>query len=171
MRLFTTLSLLVSLSALLACSSEAPSDQYVNRRLPMTNFYTVEGDLLSSESFKGKPTVVAFWAEWCPGSRSRIPDYNELAGDPRLVGRVNFYAVGLDEEKDFEKYERFKKEEGLSNLKHFFSGNGGADQAKDAWLVDKLPHFFVINTQGVLVMHTHSVSAVEELLYEQLVRE
>ena len=161
---YATILIIVVQLALSACSSKSSDNPYLNDPLPTTTFYTIDGEQVSSSSLLGKPTVVAFWAEWCPASRSRMPGYAEFVRESGLGRRVNFVAVGLDEEQDYQRYLDFIQKAELSHLRHFFSGNGGADLAMHSWRVERLPHFFLINTQGVLAAESHSFGDIEDVL-------
>ena len=58
---------------------------------------TVDGATFDAAHLAGKPTVLWFWAPWCPTCRGQIPMVSELASD--YAGEVNVIGVGsLDAE-------------------------------------------------------------------------
>ena len=58
---------------------------------------TVDGADFDGASLGGKPTVLWFWAPWCPTCRSQISAVADLA--TRYDGRVNVVGVGsLDDD-------------------------------------------------------------------------
>lgn len=44
---------------------------------PDFTVYDVEGNAYKLSEFKGRPTVVNFWASWCGPCKSEMPDFNE----------------------------------------------------------------------------------------------
>jgi len=38
----------------------------------------LNGRVVSSDSFKGKPTMIVFWATWCPTCKRELPTFNQL---------------------------------------------------------------------------------------------
>jgi thiol-disulfide isomerase/thioredoxin len=59
---------------------------------PAWSLKDVNGNLVSSEQFKGKVVVVDFWATWCPPCRMEIPGYIDLQ---RKYGKDGFAIVGV----------------------------------------------------------------------------
>ncbi len=59
---------------------------------------TVDGQSFEGSSLAGKPTVLWFWAPWCPTCRAQIPGVGELA--KKHGDAVNVVGVGsLDDQK------------------------------------------------------------------------
>ncbi|QYJ05694.1 redoxin family protein [Nocardioides panacisoli] len=50
------------------------------------------GDTFEGESLEGQPTVLWFWAPWCPTCRAQIPNLTDLAA--RHGEDVSFVGVG-----------------------------------------------------------------------------
>jgi thiol-disulfide isomerase/thioredoxin len=59
---------------------------------PVWKLKDVEGNLVSSEQFKGKVVVVDFWATWCPPCRAEIPGYVKLQ---EKYGKDGLVVVGI----------------------------------------------------------------------------
>jgi thiol-disulfide isomerase/thioredoxin len=53
---------------------------------------TVTGETLAGSSLAGRPTVLWFWAPWCPTCRGQIPQVQELAA--RYGDQVTVLGVG-----------------------------------------------------------------------------
>jgi thiol-disulfide isomerase/thioredoxin len=64
-------------------SSPAPDFSVLNSR----------GEDVNLSDMRGKPTIVNFWATWCPPCRSEMPHFEEAYRE--LGGEVNFMMVDL----------------------------------------------------------------------------
>jgi len=74
---------------------------------------TVEGDAFDGASLAGRPTVLWFWAPWCPTCRGQIPQVEQLAADH--AGEVNVIGIGsLDSAEAISDFAG--DVEGLTNL-------------------------------------------------------
>ncbi len=60
---------------------------------------TVDGQAFDGATLAGKPTVLWFWAPWCPTCRGQIPNVSALA--EKYAGEVNVVGVaGLSDSDD-----------------------------------------------------------------------
>src|ERR1043166_2194472 len=59
---------------------------------PAWQLKDVNGNVVSSEQFKGKVVVLDFWATWCPPCRAEIPGYADLQ---RTYGKAWLVIVGV----------------------------------------------------------------------------
>ena len=66
-------SLLIMLT--LAGCSERTSGPII---APHFELKDLNGNTVSSDSLKGKPTLVVFWATWCPTCNEELPTFNAL---------------------------------------------------------------------------------------------
>lgn len=72
-------------------ASQEPAGGAVPALLDFTGT-TVTGERFDGASLAGKPTVLWFWAPWCPTCRGQIPQVEQLATDHG--GDVNVIGVG-----------------------------------------------------------------------------
>lgn len=72
-------------------SSQEPAGEAVPALLDFTGT-TLTGKRFDGASLAGKPTVLWFWAPWCPTCRGQIPQVEQLATDHG--GDVNVIGVG-----------------------------------------------------------------------------
>ena len=62
---------------------------------------TLEGEPFEGTSLAGTPTVLWFWAPWCPTCRAQIPTVSAIGEE--YAGRVNVIGVGgLDTQGEIE---------------------------------------------------------------------
>ncbi len=63
----------------------------------------IDGESYDGEQLAGKPTVLWFWAPWCPTCRAQAPGVERLAD--KYAGQVNVVGVGgladADDIRDF----------------------------------------------------------------------
>jgi thiol-disulfide isomerase/thioredoxin len=55
----------------------------------------LDGRTISSSDFRGKVTIINFWATWCPPCRAEIPDL--IALQRRYAGRLQIIGISEDE--------------------------------------------------------------------------
>jgi len=63
--------------------------------LPSFTFQDLDGRTISSESLRGKVTIVNFWATWCPPCRAEIPDL--IALQDKYRDQLQIIGVSQDE--------------------------------------------------------------------------
>jgi thiol-disulfide isomerase/thioredoxin len=63
--------------------------------VPSFTFHDLDGRAISSESLRGKVTIVNFWATWCPPCRAEIPDL--IALQNKYHDQLQIIGVSQDE--------------------------------------------------------------------------
>jgi thiol-disulfide isomerase/thioredoxin len=63
--------------------------------VPELSFKTIDGRTINSRDWKGKVTLVNFWATWCPPCREEIPDLIKL--QERYKDHLLIIGVSADE--------------------------------------------------------------------------
>ncbi len=83
-------------------SSEAGDGDVERRDLAFTST-TVAGEPFDGATLEGTPTVLWFWAPWCPTCRGQIDDVSRIAEERK--GQVNVVGVGsLDEAEAIQEF-------------------------------------------------------------------
>ncbi len=67
---------------------------------------SLDGSVHKLTEFKGKPTILVFWASWCPHCRKEMPQLKELYQEEN--GEINIVAVAMD--KDINKLKSYLEE-------------------------------------------------------------
>ncbi len=114
------------------------------KTVPAFSASDLDGRRVSSDSWRGKVTIVNFWATWCPPCRAEIPDLVAL----QEKYRDHLQIVGVSEDEiSPEQVKKFVVEHGInypvvmttSELSRLFPG------------VQALPTSFILDGDGRLV--------------------
>jgi thiol-disulfide isomerase/thioredoxin len=131
--------------------ASAPSGEKVALRffrdppeVPATTMHDLDGRSISSADWRGKVTIVNFWATWCPPCRAEIPDL--IALQKKYGDRLQIIGVSDDEISPAE-VKKFAVDHGMNypivmstpELKQVFAG------------VNALPTSFIVNREGRVV--------------------
>ena len=83
-----------------ACSG-IPEGPQEGQRAPDFTAPRMDGSMLRLDDYRGKPTVLVFWASWCGPCRKEAPDVARVA---KSYGqRVNLVSVNAGESVDVAK--------------------------------------------------------------------
>lgn len=107
----------------------------------------VNGKMVSLSDFKGKVVVVDVWATWCSPCRYQLPFLKKLEEEMRGKDVV-FIGVSVDKKKDYEKWKKMLKDEGLQGVQLF--ADGFSKITKD-YNITGIPRFMVFDKKGNLV--------------------
>lgn len=84
---------------------------------------TVDGKAFDGTSLAGKPTVLWFWAPWCPKCRAQAPETSKVAAE--FAGKANVVGVaGLDKPGAMKDFVSSTKANGFPQL---------SDEPGDIW--------------------------------------
>jgi thiol-disulfide isomerase/thioredoxin len=120
---------------------------------PVKNARLKDGRLAQLALGGGKPTVVNFWATWCPPCLAEMPELERA--HQRFGERVRF--VGLAAESERKKVLDVSERFGIS----FDIAEVDTATAR-AWNVTAFPSSFIVDGNGVVVWSTRG--AVDEAL-------
>ena len=141
----------------------------VGKPVPEISGEDLDGKALKLSDFKGKVTMLTFWATWCPPCMALVP--HEIALVESMKGRP-FEMVGVNGDKldDAVRDKIAGKKITWRSFK-----NEQSDQAplSDIWGIDGWPTIFVIDSEGI-VRHIWTDSPGETVLdesIEELVKE
>jgi peroxiredoxin len=131
--------------------SDAESQSIAERRAatekpapaPAWKLRDLDGNLVSSEQFKGKVLVVDFWATWCAGCVSEMPGYESLQGKYAKEGVV-FVGISMDGDAGVAK--KFIAKHGIT-----YQIVMADKDVAPAFGVDSMPGTFIVNRDGMIV--------------------
>jgi thiol-disulfide isomerase/thioredoxin len=97
-----------------ASSDEWPTIQFVKHpvAVPEMSFQDLDGKTITTRDWKGKVTIVNFWATWCPPCREEIPAFITL--QERYRDSVQFVGVSIDDPADVDDVRAFVREQKIN---------------------------------------------------------
>lgn len=104
----------------------------------------LEGETISLSDFKGKVTIVDFWATWCGPCKAEFPAYKEL--EEKYGDDVNFVSVGVYCKED--DWRKMAKEEGFKH--NIFISKEEQGQISE-YEVNTIPRYLVIDENFNLI--------------------
>ena len=82
-------------------TSILPDHCNLNQELPEFTLYREDGSPVSMEQFRGKITILTFWASWCPDCQQELPMVNDFIEIAKKYGDINYILVNkLDQKKE-----------------------------------------------------------------------
>lgn len=151
--------LILSLTMCSCASMQSPS-KITGQQVPFTKFYRLDGTYLLTDELSGKTAVVVFWASWCSYSRPALQRLDNYARNKLKREDVVFIAPSIDRSDDFQKLKDVISYLKTDKIEYFYSGNDTYDEAYMAFDAGVLPHVFIINPEGRVVIDGHKDSIV-----------
>lgn len=121
---------------------------------------TLDGERVSTEGLKGKPTVLVFWAPWCTvcGAESSTISWVRDA----YKDRIHLYSVALAY-KDREDVQGFIKKHGVDYP--VLLGHRGITRD---WKVEAFPTLYILDSQGRIAHSTTGYTTMAGLFFRLL---
>lgn len=123
---------------------ESPQE---NMKAPDFTLKTLDGKAAELGKNNGKPTIINFWASWCPPCKVEMP-YIQKAYE-KYGDRVNFMMVNLTAMDDKEKMEQFLKEGGYS-FPVLLDETGKVGEMYQAF---SIPVTYIVDENGFIIKH------------------
>lgn len=142
MRRYAILTALVILPAL-ACSMALALS--VGSKAPDFQLKSVdEKSTIKLSDYSGKPTLVVFWANWCPHCRTELPVIQRIYSDLHEKG---LQVVGVNLDRTVSDAQSFMNKNNITFPVAFAGTDKGAKVA-DSYDVTGIPATFVIDKTG-----------------------
>ncbi|MDQ0221949.1 TlpA family protein disulfide reductase [Streptococcus moroccensis] len=148
-----------SSSADTSTSSQATDPGLLGQRLPDFTLTAPEGEVISNQSFAGKPTLYMEWASWCPHCQEQMPiiqNLYQVYGD-----RVNFVLANATGSRG----ETLDDAKSYMDSRHYtMPWYSDTDlMAANALAITSLPTILVIDENQTLVSRFDGVQEEESL--------
>lgn len=110
------------------------------------------GKSVALSDLKGKPTLVVFWATWCPPCRREIPELKEIYG--KYGSKMNMLGVAVNYRQTEKDVANFSKESGLPYPVLWDVDN----KAMETYCVGGIPTLILVDPQGVIRYRANQIS-------------
>ncbi len=140
----------------------APKEPRAKTHAPSASVQTLEGASLDlADAVRGKPTMLIFWATWCPSCRRETPAFKEAHRRFATKG-LNVVAVDIGIRDSVAAVRDFVKENGLPYRVLF----DPRQEAVDSYRVAATPTVLLLDAGGEVVSRSNRVEfdAIEALL-------
>jgi thiol-disulfide isomerase/thioredoxin len=148
-----------------AQTGDVPVIRFAKNPLPAPPFLAndLSGKIITTADWRGKVTILVFWATWCPPCREEIPDLIRLQN--RYKDRLQVIGVSEDDDASPQEVAAFAKQAGIN-----YSIVMGREQTISERYggIPALPTTFLINSEGRVVQKHIGLRPPE--LYETEVR-
>ena len=116
---------------------------------PDFTMYTLEGEPVNLSDFRGKPTILNFWASWCGPCKMEMPDLEEAY--LTYGGEINFLIVNLTDgtSETVESAHGYIESQGYTFPVYYDTVMGGTF----AYGVSAIPVTYFIDAEGNLVAY------------------
>lgn len=95
-RLAIIVLIVIGAVALIIAFAPVLAEVQVGSKAPDFSLATIEGKAISLKELNDKPTILVFWATWCPHCRTELPIVEKIYKDLHPKG-ANFIGVSLDD--------------------------------------------------------------------------
>lgn len=141
-----------------------PGAPIIDLQLP-----TADGTIVSVAELcrEGKWVLIDFWATWCGPCRGEIP-YLVAAYEKFAPKGLEIYGVSFDRNGDEQKWQEFVKNNSMSWINVWGTGEDGSWAAGEAYNVQGIPTNFLYSPEGKLVAKNLRGEDVEKILAEHI---
>jgi len=137
--------------------------RFASNPQPMPPFLLgdLDGEIVSTASWRGKVVLLNFWATWCPPCRDEIPEMIELS--KRFKDKLEIVGVSMDDASPAE-VRQFARNMGMDYPIVLGSRTLSAEYGG----VPALPTSFVVNTEGRIVQKHEGLYPID--VYDSEIR-
>jgi len=142
MRRYTTLPVPVIILTLACTMALALS---VGSKAPDFQLRSVDGkSIIKLSDYSDKPTLLVFWATWCPHCRTELPVIQKVYSD--LHGK-GLQAIGINLDRTTKDARQFMSKNSIT-FPVAFAGTDKGSKVADSYDVSGIPATFVIDKTG-----------------------
>lgn len=124
---------------------------------------SLDGQTISNESLRGRPTLLQFWATWCLPCKKELPALRELV---ETESGLRVIGVAIEQEEDVEAFERSIAKLGITWPQVFETADDGELSSKFG--ASGIPEYVLLDPSGAVASHGSRLAqlrpAIERLL-------
>jgi thiol-disulfide isomerase/thioredoxin len=139
----------VELAKQFANPTEKSERELQGRQAPAVKLGAKEGQVVSLETFQGKPVLLDFWATWCAPCVESMPAVEKLYRETADKGLV---LLSIDEDEDVETGAKF-----LAKRKQPWPNYHLTEEIADAFPAHGIPYFVLVDASGKVVYSKEGV--------------
>ncbi|MCE5200078.1 MAG: TlpA disulfide reductase family protein [Armatimonadota bacterium] len=138
------LAITAAIAIILASSAMAATA--VGDKAPNFKLDSLSGsNTVKLSDFSGKPTVVVFWASWCPHCQRELPVLQKVYKD--LKPGANF--VGLSVDQDIKDARSLVKDKGIT-FPNAYCGTSSGEKVMNTYGISGIPAIYVLDKNGTV---------------------
>lgn len=116
----------------------------------------VDGNEYTLTDFRGKYVYIDMWATWCGPCKREIP-YLKALEEEFKDAEIVFLGLSVDQDK--EAWEKMVKDGGLTGVQLYL---GVGSRFQEAYRVDAIPRFILLDKRGVIINNNMSRPSAPE---------
>ncbi len=173
LKLMITLFLFSGIVAYANAKNGEKTGTDVGNKAPEITAQSINGELLSLSSLKGKTVLIDFWASWCPPCRRENPNVVEAYSkykDSKFKSGEGFtiFSVSLDNDK--KAWQKAISDDNLSWENHVSDLQGWNSAPAALYGIRSIPMNFLIDANGIIVAKNLRGAELEKTLNQLLIK-
>ena len=119
----------------------------MGQKFPGFNETDLAGRSLSLAAYKGKVTLIDFWATWCGPCRAELPNVTAIYQSYHTQG---FEIIGVSLDEDRTSVANFTQAHGMA-WAQYFDGQGWDNKLAKTYGVHSIPMTYLLDRHGVII--------------------
>lgn len=143
-------NLIIIISFIFLYSISFSQELQTNKKVPSVDIKTLDGKIVNTSTFSndGKPMILSLWATWCRPCLKELSAINDVYDDWKEETGVKLIAVSVDDSKTVRNVAPLINGKEW-DFEFYLDENG---DFKRAMSVNMVPHTFILNGKGEIVM-------------------
>jgi thiol-disulfide isomerase/thioredoxin len=124
-----------------------PEGLNIGQKFPGFDEQDLMGNPLSLSAYRGKITMVDFWATWCGPCRGELPN---VIATYRKYHDLGFEIIGVSLDQDRDALTSFIDANGMT-WAQYFDGQGWQNKLSSKYQVTSIPMDYLLDRHGIIV--------------------
>lgn len=164
MRWIGTTMLALALLGLAGSGGKAEAAVVAGSSVPAFELVTFTGEVYNRELVKGQPTMLVFWASWCPVCRKELPNFSHFMQKDKPA-QLRAISIGFSDLRgNIETYVKTHPE-AFAYPSAFDIDNDTAQ----AFRVTATPTFVLLDAQGTIVLVHRGAGVLQNPKFREFV--